>query len=197
MVLSGDTIKELIMEGFIVSSDGMTFDPQKGRDTKMLSYLLGKDGPVKSNGLDIRLGHDFKRMKTQSLPYLVASEAKSYQFEIIPPLDTGGIYLHSGEFCLATTEEYLILPDDVMAMVDARSTLGRMGLIIQTATFIQAGYKGKITLELKNEAPVPILLKPYDTIGQIVFMRLDTPTSRPYDGIYQGQDTTTAPGEKM
>ena len=193
MVLSGDTIKDYIINGELVRCEGFTHDPKSDRSVKTLKYMLAEDGPVGPNGLDIRLGDTFKRIKTQSLPYLEVSMAKRYSYETIPPLDTGGIYLHSGEFCLATSEEFLMLPNDVMAMVDARSTIGRMGLIIQTATFIQAGYHGKITLELKNEAPVPILLKPYDIVGQIVFMKLDVPTSKPYSGAYQGQDTTTAP----
>jgi dCTP deaminase len=185
------------MKGELVKCEGFTYDPKEGRDVKTIAYMLSENGPIGPNGLDIRIGGSFKRIKTESLGYLEAAKAKSYVPEVITSLPEGGIYLHSGEFCLATSEEYLMLPNDVMGMVDARSTIGRMGLIIQTATFIQAGYHGKITLELKNEAPVPILIRPYDIVGQIVFMRLDQPTSSPYRGQYQGQDTTTAPGEKM
>ena len=156
---------------------------------------MSEDGPIGPNGIDIRLGDSFKRIKMESLGFLEASKAKSYVPEVIPQLPGGGIYLHSGQFCLATSEEYLMLPNDVMGIVDARSTVGRMGLVIQTAMFIQAGYHGKITLELRNDASIPILIKPYDIVGQIDFMRLDQPTSSPYHGQYQGQNTTTAPGE--
>ena len=108
-------------------------------------------------------------------------------------IDGGGIYLHPGKYCLGTSEEELELPDDVMAMVDSRSSVGRMGLVIQTATFIHAGFKGRITLELKNESEVPILLRPCNVVGQLVFMRLDKNTTTPYSGVYQGQMETTSP----
>ena len=188
MILSGDTIKKYITDGMLVRCSGVVYDPKQERDVNAKEYILSKVGP---DNLDVRLGHGFKQIDTSRLGHLEVSG--KYEYKQMPELDGGGIYLHPGEFCLATSDEYLILPDDVMAMVDSRSSIGRMGLVIQTAAFIHAGFEGRITLELKNEAPVPILLRPYDTVGQIIFMKLDTGTTTPYAGVYQGQNTTTSP----
>lgn len=188
MILSGDTIKKYITDGRLVRCSGVVYDPKQERDVNAKEYILSKVGP---DNLDVRLGHGFKQIDTSRLGHLEVSG--KYEYKQMPELDGGGIYLHPGEFCLATSDEYLILPDDVMVMVDSRSSIGRMGLVIQTAAFIHAGFEGRITLELKNEAPVPILLRPYDTVGQIIFMKLDTGTTTPYAGVYQGQNTTTSP----
>lgn len=188
MVLCGDTIKSYIAKGQLVRCEGVVYDPKQERDVNAKDYVLSKVGP---DNLDVRLGHGFKQIDTSRLGYLEVSG--KYDYKLMPELDGGGIFLHPGEFCLATSDEYLLLPDDVMAMVDSRSSIGRMGLVIQTAAFIHAGFEGRITLELKNEAPVPILLRPYDTVGQLIFMKLDKSTSAPYAGVYQGQSATTSP----
>lgn len=188
MVLSGDSIKGFINNGELIKTEGVAYDPAQGRDVNAKDLILSHVG---ADNLDIRLGHGFKQIDTSLCDHLEIGG--KYRYKEMNELDGGGIYLHPGEFCLGTSDEYLMLPDDVMAMVDSRSSVGRMGLVIQTAAFIHAGFKGKITLELKNEAPVPILLRPYDIVGQLVFWRLDKSTTTPYEGVYQGQSETTSP----
>ena len=189
MFLSGDTIRDYVKKGELVYCGSKeTYDPRCDQYMKSVDYLLSN---IHSDNIDVRLGNSFKRVKTQDIPYIDLNNPPT--FEEIPQLNGDGIFLHPGDFCLATSDEYVKLPNDIMAFVDARSTIGRFGLIVQTATFIHAGWEGRITLELKNEAPVPIRLHPYDVVAQLVFGRLDANAKNPYAGKYQGQNDTTAP----
>ena len=89
--------------------------------------------------------------------------------------------LHPGEFVLGSTLERVAVPDDLVARIEGKSSLGRLGLLIHsTAGFIDAGFDGHITLELANVASLPITIYPGMKIGQISFMQMTTPADRPY-----------------
>jgi dCTP deaminase len=112
-------------------------------------------------------------------------------------LDPGqSLTLFPRDFCLATTEEYIRVPDDLVARVEGKSSLGRLGLTCHaTAGFIDPGFEGRITLELYNMNPNPIVLRPGRAICQLSFMTLTEPAERPYGhpdlgSKYQGQKTT-------
>jgi len=96
---------------------------------------------------------------------------------IIPP--------HS--FLLATTMEYIKLPNGVTAFVEGRSSVGRMGLFIQNAGWVDSGFEGQITLELFNANSLPIRLESGRRVCQLVFCQMDRVSDRPYKGKYQGQ----------
>lgn len=96
-----------------------------------------------------------------------------------------------GQFVLATTMEYVELPDDLTAFVEGRSSLGRMGLFIQNAGWVDPGFKGEITLELFNANRCAIELCAGRRIGQLVFAQLDEKALNPYRGKYQGQRGAT------
>ena len=83
------------------------------------------------------------------------------------------------------------MPDHLAAFVAGRSSVGRLGLQIQNAGFVDSGFQGQITLELYNQSEKPILLKAGVRICQIVFFQLDEPTAQPYQGKYQGQEGAT------
>ena len=91
-------------------------------------------------------------------------------------------------FLLATTLEYIKLPNHVTAFVEGRSSIGRMGLFIQNAGWVDPGFEGKITLELYNANSLPIKLQSGRRICQLVFCELDQPAEFPYRGKYQKQD---------
>ena len=101
--------------------------------------------------------------------------------------------LHPGEFVLGSTLERVAIADDLVARVEGKSSLGRLGLLIHsTAGFIDAGFDGHITLELSNVANLPITLYPNMKIGQVSFMTMTTPADNPYGkgaqgSKYQGQ----------
>src|SRR3990167_7090346 len=94
-------------------------------------------------------------------------------------------------FLLATTEEYIKLPNNLTAFVEGRSSIGRMGLFIQNAGWVDPGFEGKITLELYNANSLPIKLEAGRRICQLVFCIMDQAAGFPYRGKYQGQNKTT------
>ena len=86
-----------------------------------------------------------------------------------------------GECVLATTRERIHLPDTIVGRVEGKSTFGRKFLMVHsTAGFIDPGFQGQITLELKNLSAVNILLYVGKPIAQISFEWTDTPVLRPY-----------------
>lgn len=102
--------------------------------------------------------------------------------------------LKPGMFCLATTQEKVDMPDRVAAFVQGRSSIGRIGLTVQNAGFVDPGFTGHITLELVNESPVTIYLKPGYPVAQLVFFDV-SPVNDPYHGKYNGQEEAT--GSRM
>jgi dCTP deaminase len=108
------------------------------------------------------------------------------------PEDTPFI-LHPGEFVLGATFERVAVPDDLVARLEGKSSLGRLGLLIHsTAGYVDAGFDGQITLELSNVANLPITLYPRMKIGQVSFLRMTTAAEVPYGSgklgsKYQGQ----------
>lgn len=85
------------------------------------------------------------------------------------------------QFVLGSTEEHIEVPIDLMARLEGKSSLGRIGLLIHsTAGYIDPGWKGKLTLELYNVSSMPILLYGGMKISQISFHKLTSPAERPY-----------------
>ena len=99
--------------------------------------------------------------------------------------------LAANRFVLASTAEIIRVPDDMAAYVEGRSSIGRLGLQIQNASFIDGGFYGKITLELENQSCFPIELRAGIRICQIVFFKMTTAAENPYRGKYNGQDGAT------
>lgn len=99
--------------------------------------------------------------------------------------------LPPGEFVLASTQEYIKTPNNIAAKVEGRSGIGRLGLFIQNAGYIDPGFEGTITLELFNASNRPIILKKDQRIGQLVFEKLTSTPNSPYRGHYQGQAGAT------
>lgn len=95
------------------------------------------------------------------------------------------------QFILASTEEFIRVPSDMAAYVEGRSSIGRLGLQIQNASFIDGGFYGKITLELENQSGFPIKLRAGIRICQVVYFKMTTPAAKPYQGKYNGQDRAT------
>jgi dCTP deaminase len=101
--------------------------------------------------------------------------------------------LHPNEFALGQTMESVRLPHNIVARLEGKSSLGRIGLIIHsTAGFVDPGFEGNLTLEMTNLTRLPIKLRPKMLIGQISFQKTLSPVDRPYAGKYQSQDEPTA-----
>lgn len=101
-----------------------------------------------------------------------------------------GHRLDPGDFILASTCEVIELPDDIVARVEGKSSIGRLGVAVHvTAGYIDPGFKGQVTLEIANLAPWSIVLRPHMRIAQIAFTRMSAPSARPYNevGSYREQ----------
>ena len=89
----------------------------------------------------------------------------------------GFLLLHPGALVLVPTLEWVKLPNDLQGVVTARSSWAREGLSIATATIINPGYQGIITLELANLGEVPIRLYPGLRLAQLALCVLSATDS--------------------
>lgn len=141
---------------------------------------------IQPASVDVRLGNTFSIVEDSSSGVITLGSEIRYK-----TIETDTYVLLPGQFVLATTMEYFELPDDLTAFVEGRSSLGRMGLFIQNAGWVDPGFKGEITLELFNANRCAIELKSGRRVGQLVFAKMDAPAEKPYDGKYQGQRGAT------
>lgn len=152
---------------------------------------------VQPASYDISLGREFRIFKNIHKAYLdVKNHAEDFM-ELIEIKKADPLIVHPGEFVLGSTIEWIEIPKDIISRLDGKSSLGRLGIIVHaTAGYIDPGFKGHITLEMTNVANIPIALYPEMRIGQISFMRLETPAERPYGRArkskYQRQKGPTA-----
>jgi len=155
-------------------------------ETKELIISPLESEQVQPASVDIRLGNTFSIVEDSSTG--IISMEKKIQYKT---LETDTYILLPGQFVLATTMEYFELPDDLTAFVEGRSSLGRMGLFIQNAGWVDPGFCGEITLELYNANRCAIELKAGRRVGQLVFAKMDDHALNPYNGKYQGQKGAT------
>lgn len=137
---------------------------------------------IQPASIDCRLGDHFLVVEPHNSSVISMSEEIKYR-EVVADKIT--IAPHS--FLLATTMEYVKLPDNMVSFVEGRSSIGRMGLFIQNAGWVDPGFEGCITLELYNANSLPIELEAGRRICQLVFGLMDDPALKPYRGKYQGQ----------
>ncbi len=174
MILSDLTIREHLDAGTI------TIDPID-------------DTAIQPSSVDVRLDHRFLVFRNHTRGLIDVKEDLSDLTEPVEASEQDPFILHPGEFVLGSTLERLALPNDLVARLEGKSSLGRLGLLIHsTAGFVDAGWDGQITLELSNVASLPITLYPGMRVGQVSFMQMTTPADNPYgSGIigskYQGQ----------
>lgn len=141
---------------------------------------------VQPASVDIRLGNTFSIVDDSPTGMISLSSEIKYK-----TITADKYIILPGQFVLATTMEYFELPDDLTAFVEGRSSLGRMGLFIQNAGWVDPGFKGEITLELFNANRCAIELQAGRRVGQLVFAKLDEHALNPYNGKYQGQRGAT------
>lgn len=141
---------------------------------------------IQPASIDIRLGNTFSIVEDTSTGMINLENEIKYK-----TITSDTYILLPNQFVLATTMEYFDLPDDLTAFVEGRSSLGRMGLFIQNAGWVDPGFKGEITLELYNANRCAIELKAGRRVGQLVFAKMDDKALNPYNGKYQGQRGAT------
>jgi dCTP deaminase len=178
VVLSDRTIRAEIESGRLV------FDPY---DPAM----------VQPSSVDVRVDRTFRVFHNARYPYIDVRRPMEDLTELVTVDPEEPFILHPGEFVLGQTLERVSLPDDLVARLEGKSSLGRLGLLIHsTAGFVDAGFEGNLTLELSNVANLPITIYHGMPIGQISFMRMDGPVESPYGSRktrskYQGQAEPT------
>lgn len=171
MILNDKIIRKFISEGILV------IDPID-------------DFQIQPSSVDLRLGNEFlvypKDLEVIDVkdPYFSNRLVKEIATE-------EGFIIKPKEFVLATTVEYVKLPDFLTAFVEGRSSLGRLGLFIENAGWVDAGFEGNITLEFYNANDIPIKIYPGMRICQLVFAKMEEKAEKPYKGKYQGQRGTT------
>lgn len=166
MILSDRTLRDAIKNGRIV------IDPFD-------------DSCVQPGSIDFRLGSHFLVLEDKDMDMITFDSEIRYR-----AIEQDAITVPAHSFVLATTMEYLKLPPDVTAFVEGRSSIGRMGLFIHNAGWIDPGFEGNITLELFNANSLPIRLQAGRRICQFIFSQLDKPAEHPYKGKYKGQRGT-------
>ncbi|QLH81874.1 dCTP deaminase [Halosimplex pelagicum] len=141
------------------------------------------DIQIQPASVDLRLGREFLEFQHANIPCIHPTserEVDEYVEETVVDED-GEFILHPGDFVLGTTHERVEIPDDLIAHVEGRSSLGRLAIVVHaTAGLCDPGYKGQITLELSNLGTAPVALTPGMRISQLTFTELKTPADRPY-----------------
>ena len=136
---------------------------------------------IQPSSIDLRLGDSFRVFHNHRVTAIDLREPPANLTEEVVVEGDEPFVIHPGEFCLGRTLEWVELPDDVVARVEGKSSLGRLGLIVHaTAGFVDPGWKGTLTLEFANLTRVPIKLYAGLPIAQLSFMALDAPAERPY-----------------
>jgi dCTP deaminase len=149
---------------------------------------------IQPASIDLHLDRVFRIFRVTRRPYVDVREDVSDLTERVVIEPEEPFIVQPGSFVLAGTIEHITLPDDIVARVDGKSSLGRLGLLVHaTAGYVDPGFSGKLTLELSNQSQMPIALYYGMKIAQISFYRLSTPVERPYGspGLgskYQGQE---------
>jgi dCTP deaminase len=155
------------------------------------------EGLIQPSSIDVRVDGQFRVFHNGRYPYIDVRQPMEGLTELVQPEPDEPFILHPGEFVLGQTLERVTLPDDLVARLEGKSSLGRLGLLIHsTAGFVDSGFSGNLTLELSNVANLPITIYEGMPIGQISFMRMDGPVERPYGARenrskYQGQAEPT------
>ncbi len=152
---------------------------------------------IQPASVDLRLGGVFRVFRTTSRPYVDVAQDVDDLTELVEISPEEPFVIHPGSFCLGSTLETITIPNDIVARVDGKSSLGRLGLLVHaTAGYVDPGWTGKLTLELSNQSQMPIALYYGMRIAQISFIELTTAVDRPYGSAelgskYQGQTGPT------
>ncbi|MEX0755228.1 MAG: dCTP deaminase [Actinomycetota bacterium] len=174
MILSDRTIREELAAGRVV------IDPLD-------------EACIQPSSIDLHVDSQFRVFANSRYPYIDVQREMPDLTELVEVPGEEPFILHPGEFVLGSTLERVALPNDLVARLEGKSSLGRLGLLIHsTAGYVDPGWDGYLTLELSNVANLPITIYPKMKIGQISFFRLTTPADAPYGSSeagskYQGQ----------
>ena len=153
---------------------------------------------VQPSSVDLHLDRRFRVFRNSRYPFIDVRKDQPDLTELVEIEEEQPFILHPGEFVLGSTLERVSLPDDLVARLEGKSSLGRLGLLIHsTAGYVDPGWDGNLTLELSNVANLPITLYYGMKIGQISFQQMSSPVDVAYGderigSKYRGQRDPTA-----
>ena len=162
-------------------------------DAGRISIAPLGEGCIQPSSVDLHVDRYFRLFRNHTSRVIDVREDQEDLTELVDIGDVDPLILHPGEFLLGSTLERITLPNDLVARLEGKSSLGRLGLLIHsTAGFVDAGWDGHLTLELSKVANLPITIYAGMKIGQISFLQMTTPADKPYgsEGLkskYQGQ----------
>ncbi len=152
---------------------------QKG-DLKV-EPLQDPESQIQPSGIDLRLGNEFRIFKATSVSMIDTKNPGDGYTEVVRIEDDQPFVLHPGDFILGTVKEFIKMPDDLMGVVDGRSSLGRLGVIVHTTSSgINPGWEGMFTLEISNVGKLPVTIYPGMRVCKLVLHKLTCPAERPY-----------------
>ncbi len=162
MILSDQSILELIKKGEIIIKPF-------------------NDDLVGPSSVDLRLGNEFLVFERARIDVIDPKQPLEDLTRKIFVENGDFFVIHPGEFILATTLEYIKLPDYIAARIEGRSSLARLGIVVHsTGGFVDAGFEGQLTLEMSNLNRIPVKLYPGMKIAQLAFILQDKPSQVPY-----------------
>jgi dCTP deaminase len=162
----------------VLTRDAIWEEMKKPQDPLVVTPLLEKS-QIGDASIDVRLGHEFIVLRRSSVPHVDPTQSDRWTTALYRSQERIRIatlhefVLHPGDLVLGATLEYLSLPTSLTASVEGRSSWGRLGLIIATASTVAPGFKGCITLELVNNGVVPLAVHPGMRIAQLVLNRAE------------------------
>jgi len=165
MILSDRDIKK------VIKNKKLVFEPSLNKN---------QIGPA---SIDLKLGPIFKSFNVTKQCLLDTKKGlPDEDFIITKKVKRGESFiLHPNNFILASTKEYVKVPDDMVLKVEGKSTLARMGILVHTAGFVDPGFEGTLTLEISNQSNLPVALYPDMHICQIAVEFLSSPAEVPYN----------------
>ena len=166
MILSDADIRRRLAEGDLV-----------------VEPLADPELQIQPASVDLRLGREFLEFRRTNIPCIHPEDEREVDEYVEETYVEEGdeFILHPGDFVLGTTKERVEIPDDLLAHVEGRSSLGRLAIVIHaTAGVVDPGFRGHITLELSNLGTAPVSLNPDMRISQLIFTELKTPAEEPY-----------------
>ena len=144
------------------------------------------DNMIQPVSIDLRLGNEFSYLKESAVPAELHDKEKCNWIKST----TSAFVIKPQQFILACTQQYIELPLDIAVQLEGRSSVGRKGLFIHNAGWVDNGFKGNLTLELFNATNRPIILRKGTRICQAIFMYVNNP-AKGYEGKYNGQTGVT------
>jgi len=153
------------------------------------------DSMIQPSSIDLHVDSLFRVFNNSKYPYIDVRQEMEELTTLVEVKPDEPFILHPGEFVLGSTYEKVTLGTKLVARLEGKSSLGRLGLLIHsTAGFVDAGWNGFLTLELSNVANLPITIYPGMKIGQLCVFQMSSEAERPYGatGKYQGQRGPTA-----